>query len=63
MGERSYRVYFLTPDGQVDGPPTILPDCRDDKSALQQTEQFIDGRDLELWDGARLVARLPRVTR
>ena len=62
MAGPTYRVYFLDPEGHIVGPPRLLSDCPDDKAAIQQAEQLLDGQDIELWDRKRLVIKLPRVS-
>ncbi len=51
-----YRVYSLDYDGHISRPAQIIH-CIDDAQAIEQTLQLMDGKDLELWDGARQVAR------
>jgi len=36
-----------------------MVECADDQEAIQKAKQFVDGHDVELWDGPRLVVRLP----
>lgn len=54
----SYRIYILDSGNHIQGPPKIV-ECDSDQEALQQAQAMVDGRDVELWDGNRLVARLP----
>jgi hypothetical protein len=54
----AYRVYFVDDTGHVAGPPKIV-ECADDNEALQKAKQLIDGKDLEVWEGPRLIARFP----
>lgn len=51
-----FRVYFMDADGRTSGPPEIL-NCTDDQEATEKSRQFVNGRDLQLWEGARLVAK------
>ena len=53
-----YRIYRTTPDGHIVGPPVIV-DCADDQEAIGKASQVADGRTVELWQGARLILRLP----
>jgi hypothetical protein len=50
----NYRAYQLKPDGHIDGVPTIIT-CDDDQAAIKETKALVDGKDIELWDGTRLV--------
>jgi len=54
----AYRVYVLTKDNRVIGPPKII-ECRGEQEALVKAQEFAEDHDVELWDGARLIARLP----
>jgi len=56
----AYRLYFVDRDAHISRPPKIL-DCADDAEALQKAKQFIDGKDLELWEGTRRVALIPHL--
>jgi hypothetical protein len=56
---REYRAYILG----IDGHPFVrvedfLSDQADDATALNAAKQLADGHEVELWDRARLVARL-----
>jgi hypothetical protein len=53
-----YRVFMLDYDAHFSGPARIIH-CADDAEAVEKTRQLMDGKDLELWDGGRLVARFP----
>jgi hypothetical protein len=53
----AYRVYIIGRDGHVAGPAPVA-DCQDDREAVEKAEQYLDGRSIEVWDGARLVAHL-----
>jgi hypothetical protein len=50
-----YRIFFLNDKGHVARPATIV-ECPDDEAALAQAQQFINGRAVEVWERARLVA-------
>ena len=51
-----YRVYFLGESGHLF--KAVGLDCTNDKAAIEYTKQFIDGHDLELWQGDRQVTVL-----
>jgi hypothetical protein len=35
--------------------------CDDDQQAVQHAKQWLEGRDVEVWQGARLLTRLKRI--
>ena len=49
-----YRAYILDEDGHVDRAIPFL--CPDDESAKKFARQLVDGHDVELWQGDRLIA-------
>jgi hypothetical protein len=53
-----YRVYFVDADGHIYQPPEIIK-CANDQEATEKARQFIDGKDIQIWEKARLVARFP----
>jgi hypothetical protein len=54
-----YRIYTLNERDKIAGPPQEVTGD-DDDGAIQQAKQWLDGRDLEVWQGSRLVSRLKR---
>ena len=54
----TYRLYSIEEDAHIWRPPVVF-DCADDKEAMNQARQYIDGKDLELWEGQRRVAVIP----
>jgi hypothetical protein len=50
-----YRVYIIGSDGHF--VKAIQLDCVDDAAAIESAKQFIDGRDIELWQRDRRIAR------
>jgi hypothetical protein len=41
-----------------------LPDsmtCDNDKAAIQKAAQLVDGRGIEVWNGARVIILLPGI--
>jgi hypothetical protein len=50
-----YRAYILDKDGRI--AKTVELVCEDDHVAIEKAEQLVDGRDVELWERARRVAR------
>ena len=54
-----YRAYILGGKGhRFLRVADFSKDHADDATALLAAKQLIDGHDVELWDGGRLVARL-----
>jgi hypothetical protein len=53
---RAYRFYALK-YGHVIGPADLV-DCENDDDAVQKARSRIDGVDLEVWEGTRLVIKL-----
>jgi len=51
----TYRFYSLKKDGHVAGPPLDF-DCPDDDDAVKGAEKLLDGHDIEIWQGPRVVA-------
>ena len=54
---KQYRLYRIQSTNRVGGPPDIV-ECPDDAEAVHQASQIIDGQTVEIWESARLVARL-----
>jgi hypothetical protein len=52
----NYRVYFIERNGHIAQPARHF-ECSGDDEAIQQAQKFIDGLDVELWDGARFIQR------
>lgn len=50
-----YRFYAIKNDGHIGGPP-ILRDLPDDLIAVQEARKLGGANDVEIWQGARLVA-------
>jgi hypothetical protein len=51
----TYRFYSLKKDGHIAGTPSDF-DCPDDNDAVKEAEKLLDGRDIEIWQGTRVVA-------
>lgn len=51
-----YRLYFLNDQGHIVDAVEALHDT--DAEAVEWAEQHRDGRDLELWSGARVDVKL-----
>jgi hypothetical protein len=52
-----YRIYKLDAQGHVTGPALILI-CEKDADVIRKVESLVDGHDVEILEGARLVGRL-----
>ena len=57
-GMAEYRAYTIGLDGHFVGSQALT--CADDAEAIAKAERFVDGHDIELWSGDRLVVRLVR---
>jgi hypothetical protein len=52
----AYRFYAINPkDGHISRPPTDF-DLPNDEAANEKAKQRLDGHDIEIWQGARIVA-------
>jgi hypothetical protein len=50
-----YRAYIIGRDGRFDRAMEL--DCDDDKAAMESAKQLVNGRDVELWQRDRKVAK------
>jgi hypothetical protein len=53
-----YRAYILNRDGLI--MEAVELDCADDAAASEYAKQFADGHDVELWQAARVVAKVAK---
>jgi hypothetical protein len=51
-----YRAFIVGSDGHFSGFEAIV--CDDDAIAIEKAKRLVDGHDVELWNGARLVVVL-----
>lgn len=51
-----YRAYTVGIDGHFVGYQPLV--CADDAEAITKARRLVDGHDIELWSGSRLVVRL-----
>jgi hypothetical protein len=56
-----YRACTVGHDGHFIGFEPLV--CVDDAEAIEQAKRFVDGHDIELWSGDRLVTRLETKTK
>jgi hypothetical protein len=54
-----YRVYIVGKDGRFVGVREI--DAPDDAAALKNARQYVDGRDVEVWERERQIGRISAV--
>jgi hypothetical protein len=54
----AYRLYCLDGANKVASAEWI--DADDDKAAIEVAKELMDGQECEIWQGTRLIARLPR---
>jgi hypothetical protein len=50
-----YRSYIIGRDGRFDTAMEF--DCDDDKAAMESAKQLVNGRDVELWQRDRKIAK------
>jgi hypothetical protein len=51
-----YRAFIVGGDGHFSGFEELV--CDDDAKAIEKAKRLVDGHDVELWNGARLVVVL-----
>jgi hypothetical protein len=54
----AYRAYMVGEDGHFFNFEPI--DATTDQEAIEKAKQFVDGHDIEVWERARFLKRLPR---
>ena len=52
-----YRLYTLEAGKHIASPPREIG-CETDEAAIQRARQLLDGKDIEVWERARLVTRV-----
>jgi hypothetical protein len=53
-----YRAYIISVDERIQSRIELI--CDHEADAMAQAKQLVDGYDVELWQGARKVARFSR---
>jgi hypothetical protein len=53
----SYRIFKMAIDGHLIGPSEVVR-CDSDQEVIAHAKAKLDGLDLEVWDGPRVVIRL-----
>ena len=56
-----YRAYTVGRDGHFIAAKALT--CADDAEAIDAAKPLVDGHDIELWSGDRLVTRLEANTK
>jgi hypothetical protein len=56
-----YRAYVVGEDDHFVGFEPMI--CSDDTEAITKARRLLDGHDVELWSGDRLVTRLSHVNK
>lgn len=54
-----YRIYTVDFNGHIFGPAKVI-ECSGDDGAVQLALLAMEVHDVELWQGERLVMRIPR---
>jgi hypothetical protein len=54
---REYKFYLVRNDGRVEGSPRGI-ELPDDLAALKEARSLANDHDVEIWQGARIVAYL-----
>jgi hypothetical protein len=52
---QKYRAYIIAPGGHIQRRVDLV--CANEVAAKEQAKALVDGQDLELWQGARKLAR------
>jgi hypothetical protein len=53
----AYRLFRLRDAHRIAGPSAIV-ECESDAEVIAKAKAMLDGLDIEIWDDARMVARL-----
>ena len=54
----AYRMYKLRDADRIAGPSVVI-ECDSDAEVIAKAKAMLDGLDIEVWDGPRIVVRLP----
>lgn len=52
-----YRIYTLASGNRIVAPPDLI-ECATDAEAIREARILLDGLDVKVWQGARIVVRL-----
>jgi hypothetical protein len=53
----AYRLYKLEDGDRIVGSHTMI-ECNSDSEVIAKAKAMLDGLDIEVWDGPRIVVRL-----
>jgi hypothetical protein len=53
-----YRAYIVGKDGHFENAVDLM--CAEEAEAVERARQLVDGHDVELWQGARMITRFER---
>jgi hypothetical protein len=56
----AYRLFRLRDADRIAGASAMV-ECGSDAEVILKAKAMLDGLDIEIWDGPRLVGRLPAV--
>lgn len=59
MEQAPYRAFFLDEKNHIRSARVL--EATDDEGAKAEAAKYVDGLDIEIWQGTRVVARLPSV--
>ena len=51
---QEYRAYILGPNGHIQNRVDLV--CEEEAMAKDKAKQLVDGHDIELWQGDRMIA-------
>ena len=54
----AYRLFKLRDADRIVGTSTMV-ECHSDAEVIAKAKAMLNGLDIEIWDGPRLVVRLP----
>ena len=57
---RQYRIFIFESGAHMTSQPPIEIECKDDGEAVNAAKQLVDGKDIELWEESRFIARFSR---
>jgi hypothetical protein len=52
-----YRFFSIKTNGHIDGPAAVY-ESPDDAGAVKEAKRRLNGKDIEIWQGPRVVAYL-----
>jgi hypothetical protein len=52
-----YRIFEVDKNGRVVAPSKVVR-CPSDEEVIAESKLMVNGLDLEIWDGARRVAKI-----